>query len=530
MKQFHVLFFLLFTGLLSAQLRLVTDLNPGTEGAFECFLCLGQRTAPIADGMLVVAGDNTTGQELYFVKDDSISLVKDVFPGDRDGRIQKLTPFGGLVYFSAISPEGPTIWVSDGTPEGTDLFFDPSPTTASLSSRISDFAFGADSALYVVSEGVLHRYKDGVATQLATSVIISTEDDNFPGGSFTPYQDGVAFFNINDLGNGGLFLATDTLARLAPLPSISRFDQAFGLREVNGNLLFSYESTSNRRKGTYRYENGVDTLQRYNTATGSALFISRWYTINDSLRVGFDGNRSYLLFDALNEPFQISTTGPDRFTATARQEYPSIQVDSVLIWLTNGGIFNPEILTITDGTVAGTRVLLEGEFRGISNLLHDSGNVYFVTGLNFRNGPTFYRYELSTETLTSFHTGPTDVFSSYDLQLVAVLDSMVYFTSNHENPLYGRELYQVSNGLFPVSTRGPRRVAPLDVSFTSETYTIQANAAGMANVSVFDLGGRLIERQSVPVNTTQPIGAYRGLRIYVFEFAGKMATRRLLGR
>jgi len=79
----------------------------------------------------------------------------------------------------------------------------------------------------------LYRFAEGVGTELASGVNLSTSRDNFPGGSITSYQDGVAYLSNESGAFGGLFYATDTVRQLAFIAEQRGFNQAFAPREVN---------------------------------------------------------------------------------------------------------------------------------------------------------------------------------------------------------------------------------------------------------------------------------------------------------
>ena len=215
----HILFSLLTLccATLLAQPELVMDYNTGSSSAFECFLCVDQPTAKVRTGIVTVANSADNGAELCLLIDGDFSLLKDINPGTADGRIAFLTSRDGLAYFAAKDPiNGGAVWVTDGSEEGTVVFFDPD--AANTSRSITGMEFGADGALYVTLQSTLYRFFNGVGTELATQVTLSTDRDNFPGGSITPYESGVAFVSNGSEGfGGGLFYATDTVRLLASI-------------------------------------------------------------------------------------------------------------------------------------------------------------------------------------------------------------------------------------------------------------------------------------------------------------------------
>jgi ELWxxDGT repeat protein len=521
---------------LSAQPELVIDYNTGSEDAFECFLCTDQPTARVRTGVVTVAVSGNTGAEPCLLIEGQYALLKDINPGASGGGIAFLTSRDGLAYFAAKDPvNGGAVWVSDGSEAGTVIFYDPDPSNTSRS--ITAMEFGTDGALYLTLGTTLYRFFDGVGTQLATSVTLSTDRDNYPGGSITPYNEGVAYVaNGSEAFTGGLFYATDTVRRLAFIPGQASFDQAFAPREINGNLVFSLEASlsSPERRSSYVYDAAADTLRRYLNDDGESLFVERWYEISDSLRVGrvqIDINTDdYYTFDGINEPVKLF--GEGRFSLAARQTAPAVRVGDTLLWQTEGGTFSDITIKATDGTEAGTSTVFEiANASSVTNLLHAGGYVFFVANLGARGPLDFYRYELSTDELVNFYSTPMLESGSinYSLQLLDVQESQLYFAGNID-PTLGRELYRIDAGVEVVSIPNPRTVPALDVTLTSENFTINTSGAGTAKVTALGLDGRLISRGTVGVNSTTPLAQFSGIRIYVFEYAGKVAVRRILGR
>ena len=535
MKNFFLASSLFLPFLLMAQPELAIDYNLGSEDAFDCFLCTEQPTARVGTGIVTVATTPETGAELSFLDNGEFSLLKDINPGGDDGDITQLTSRNGLAYFAASDPvNGGAVWVTDGTEAGTVVYFDPDP--ANTSSDITGMEFGADGALYVVLGTTLYRFFDGVGTQLASSVTLSTARDNFPGGGITSYQDGVAYLsNDSETANGGLFYATDTVRRLASIPGQRSFDQAFDPMEVNGNLLFSLSASGNspERQAAYVYDSAADTLIRYLGADGESLFVSQWYEVSDGARVGrvqVGRDIVHYAFDGMNDPVLLPGSG--EYTLAARQTAPSVMVGDTLIWQTQGGVFSRQTIRITDGTVAGTATVFETAFATrVSNLISAGGFVFFTVDRGSRQPLTFYRYELATAVLVDFYSAPVpdDGNPDFSLQLLTVQDNQLYFAGNLIDSL-GRELYRIDTGVEIVGTRNQRNVPQLDVTVTSENFTINSTKNGAADVTVFSLDGRLISRSTAPVNSATAIGAYSGIRLYVFEYDGRVAVRRMPGR
>jgi hypothetical protein len=93
----------------------------------------------------------------------------------------------------------------------------------------------------------------------------------------------------------------------------------------------------------------------------------------------------------------------------------------------------------------------------------------------------------------------------------------------------GRELYSIDPGVEIVSVFGGQRAPELELKMTSETFTVVAEGFGNAELSIFNLNGRLLEQRKVAVNATQTLPVFSGLRVYYFTYEGKVAVRKVVG-
>ena len=101
---------------------LVKDINPNGNSNPSQFCDMG-------NGFFFTADDGEVGEELW--KSNGTAggtlLVKDIFPGEDDGMIEQLTACNGKLVFVARAVthlqagviDGPKLFVSDGTPQGT---------------------------------------------------------------------------------------------------------------------------------------------------------------------------------------------------------------------------------------------------------------------------------------------------------------------------------------------------------------------------------------------------------------------------
>ncbi|HEV2720664.1 MAG TPA: ELWxxDGT repeat protein, partial [Thermoanaerobaculia bacterium] len=120
----------------SAGTHMVTEIDPGTKGAFDSgYEVLGLTAA--GDRVFFLANDGVHGREMW-VSDGTAagtSMVRDFLPGAKgmwDTSNAFLTAFNGRAYFVATDADhGSELWVTDGTDAGTHVFVDLAPGPAS---------------------------------------------------------------------------------------------------------------------------------------------------------------------------------------------------------------------------------------------------------------------------------------------------------------------------------------------------------------------------------------------------------------
>jgi ELWxxDGT repeat protein len=117
----------------SAQIAVERDPMPDDVVLFEGLRILSAGRFP--DGRYVFPADNSTvGTEMYITDGtpEGTELIVDLNPGSANGAGNQISPYlNGGFYFMGITPEtGRELWFTDGTPEGTTLVRDASPGVA----------------------------------------------------------------------------------------------------------------------------------------------------------------------------------------------------------------------------------------------------------------------------------------------------------------------------------------------------------------------------------------------------------------
>ncbi|MEO6036871.1 MAG: ELWxxDGT repeat protein, partial [Saprospiraceae bacterium] len=187
---FYFLLFLLPAIAFSQTPELVADLNAAGNGFDQfktTFLTIGSKTVVVADNGL-------TGFELYVLENNSLSLLKDIFPNLTSSQPASFALVNDKIYFAANdSLHGRELWVTDGTTAGTTLAYDLTPgpdsgnpinLTASESGRLF---FEKDHKLYTLTTG------SAPVLLSAPPYVTLSPDFNSVGAKVVPFKNGIAF-------------------------------------------------------------------------------------------------------------------------------------------------------------------------------------------------------------------------------------------------------------------------------------------------------------------------------------------------
>lgn len=189
----------------AAGTALVLDIEPGAWGSDSSWL------TPFAGEVYFQADQTGTGRELW--KSDGTAggtaLVRDIEPGPDGFPISPLVVAGGYLFFPGFtSAEGRELWRSDGTTAGTELVEDLNPGPSSALSWA--FAFGlqafGDRLLFQADDGV-----HGLEPWISDGTPEGTEllGDVNPGAGWAFGQFYFAPLFSGTLGGQALFFAFD---------------------------------------------------------------------------------------------------------------------------------------------------------------------------------------------------------------------------------------------------------------------------------------------------------------------------------
>jgi ELWxxDGT repeat protein len=137
-------------GLDGSQPTLLADADPGLSPSYAG----GPSFVPLGDRLFFAGSDRDHGRELWVTDGTPAGTqrVRDIQPGPGSSGPRELTAAGGLLYFTADDGEhGRELWVSDGTEAGTRMVDDLNP--GGFSSSPSSLAATRSTLFFAAGDG-----------------------------------------------------------------------------------------------------------------------------------------------------------------------------------------------------------------------------------------------------------------------------------------------------------------------------------------------------------------------------------------
>ncbi len=521
MKNVNYLFLsllLFFSFTICAQTpELVIDFQAGSEDGFNYF----NHKGIILDEMLLLpAIDATLGEELGVVENGSFQLLKDINEGPNDSKPKGFVLMNGKVYFSAFDDtNGGAIWMTDGTAEGTELFYDPHPGANTSGIQPKGMVLSKSGHLYFTQDEELFR-TDGTidgTDKLAEGVRFYVEF-NFDTPNYGLYQDGIAY-TICDGHYTRLYAATDTVRLLGEVVIENNYTDCYGVSEVVEGLLFTLKNS---------FVPDVDGMFLYNSETETiAHFASpgadshnpplRVAAINAQRQLALIKNEGFYVFTGNPEDTELLVPYDISFSAGQTLQYLSI--GDKLAFQTK-----EEEYGITDGTQAGTQVISDIDEEYPSNMILYNGKIYFATGVGNSSSTTIYEIDTtnySAQELSTF-SGPY----GKKIRFIGGVEDRMYLLGELDIER-GYELYSI-----PVT--GPDAVIELSEESPYKVLLIPSkgivkNEAVLnekMNVAVYDVAGRHLNSFETQTNVWFDLPKQQGVGILVFRIGDRVFSKK----
>jgi hypothetical protein len=492
MKIFYLLSLLSFSIIhLKAQtLELVKDINPGTANSNVNY----RDRAFLQDTMIFAATSAAIGREVYVLKNDSVSVLKDVSPGGGGSNPGGFFNFKNEIHFFAAKNNALEIWKTDGTEAGTTSAITFSGSTfiyndIFIVSRDEKFYFTRNDRIYV-SDGT----QSGTLESPQSPVI--TFQENFPFASLNVdrFEDGIAF--IVDVDTAfQLFSAKDTTIELLGTINVSSQESfsVLGPFEVNAGLVLAVRDGAGDVGDLYLYDKLTGLIEKYSDTKIVARSVNR---ISDSRLMITTENECYATTGTKSGTYKILSTAAN---PSSGDQLPFIRIGNAAMFH-GGEPFMADLVNATNGTTPGTRLIMNIPGNGISNFVSKGSYAFWINDLFFNGTPEVRYADISSAGATLLYTHPSAFTNvTYEINPIGVTSNKIYFAAKLDD-VNGNELYALEHNIdFTTSTQEITNPfycqLTQDRSQSSFKINIDGNHHGMI-VSIHDALGRLLSSAS----------------------------------
>ncbi len=496
------IFCLFFTPIFSQTPVLVTDFNPGSDDSFDQWNYVG---ASIGDYLILPVSSNEVGLEPGVYSNGTLSILKDINEGSAPSNPSQFTEYNGKIYFSATNANGGALYVSDGTPEGTEMLFQLT------SGAPMGLIVANPNHLYFSSGSTLYR-TDGIELETIFSGIRLRKhqwwDQN---ANHNLYRGNLAFARADNWEIEVFVVEGDEVVKLVTGEELSARGDILGFAEVEEGIIFNHEGfpSSSDAFGTYIYSASDSSVTKMEINDNP---FSRTIPFNQNVSLGWVVGSGYYITNGTEEG-TIRIINSSLFIWLQNNTFENAVQGNQLAFVGSFGTFGPNYLYLTDGTIDGTIQL--NEIRDHRSIMISKGNYAFIAA-GTSNGlrPDIFMIDFENQSSSILHSFSMPSNQSNSIQLVAVHNDKLFFTSNLD-PSVGRELYYLELG-FSVNTDDISTPEPLDILITNSTYTLRSDNYSDYKLEIYSLDGRLIESGVRQTNSTYDYSHLQGM--YLLRF------------
>ncbi len=524
--------------------EMLLDINSQNVGSFPyTVLALGEK-------LLVVADNGCAGFELFSTEGDASStlLLQDSRPGTASSSIGRLVKFKDKAYYINSNEQrgGSAIWQTDGTPQGTGLFYSFTSSDGFTSTIKSPPAALGDRLLlrgYLHGTGQVLLATNGNPETIETIKVLNAETGNSGSSSrMTPLNDSVLVFVEKDTDLGQELWRTDgTTEGTYVIKDVNPTNFNFvisSLKVIDGLAYFSIKIGNDR--GVPHISDGTENGTVKMIEEGAFASITRaknYFKFGELVYfTGEFGLSNYLFsINPSGEVEQVHSFGQDlllvadnAFTVAAgkiyfaseteqdgnelwvidapgeearllvdlnpgqESAYPSdvTLLDSLVYFSARTAEFGRELYR-TDGTEEGTVLVADinpgAAFAGVDHLYTFQGSLYFSANDGL-SGKELWRYNPAGDYPEN---NPDQVVLFCTQDPAVATDDLEIPASEllvYPNPASGRVLLNTPTGNYSVSLITSSGQMILDVTYEGNEFNIDVSnySSGLYLLRVYD--------------------------------------------
>lgn len=423
-------------------------------------------------GYLLNLENQDLGRELYYIKDDDISLIKDFKEGPGDSFVTQLRECNGYAYFHENG-----IWRTDGTPEGTELVVDY---------EYGDLELGGDGNIYFgTKDSIFYISKEnGAVVNIGPANYVYPSTSTSSPRRTYPYKNGIAFVSpksneILDI----FYIDTNGLDTLFSGFIEGMDDKKSTPYPVGDDLIFRLT-----------YENGNEPeLLRFNPDSKSFHLLGNHYSeyrdaINEDLvfEKDYEGNLYTYTKGQKDKIVLDQNVVGDAFS------WPHIYSNDKLIYRSGQEGFENQI-SIADSN--STQVVFSTPELSISEMIIKDNLVFFASGVGNGQDARIHMLDLFTNEVTTVYQASTPSSSNTPtIEPICVLDNKLYMLYSL-NSSVGKELFSLDVSNFISSTKDHLDTKAHIKQLGESTVLFDSPSPG--RISIYDLSGNLLNRKDV---------------------------------
>ncbi|TPD66054.1 ELWxxDGT repeat protein [Flavobacterium microcysteis] len=435
---------------LTNKTHIVKDINPYGSGINNPLFYI------VGDILYFTANDGVHGKELW--KSDGTEsgtyMLKDInTTGDRwedeiiGGMVANLIYYNGSILFSADDKvNGQELWITDGTPEGTNLLKDIFVGPES-SAPFASFVF--NNYVYFACNDEVHGRElwktDGTAagTQLLKDINPGSGIGYHGGHKFIIFNNNFYFFGTDGGNKPGLWKSDGTTAGTQFVKNLNP-NGLSSASEMNGSVTSSYfvfvgftNTTGEELWKSDGTSAGTIMLKDINPLAYSGL------SNEDTEFVTFNNKVFFTAQNSIYDEELWSTDGTTNGTQLVKDIYPGSYGSSLskltlannyLIFTARDNIANPYSLWRSDGTSNGTFEIkrIDLSYNPDLNFVPFNNYVYFQGGFGSLNGSELMKTD-GTDSGTQVVHDVNHVLGSYERSYQVFNDKIVFVGSDGFN-------------------------------------------------------------------------------------------------
>ncbi|TVQ42908.1 MAG: T9SS C-terminal target domain-containing protein [Saprospirales bacterium] len=495
---------------------LVTDFNQGSADSFDEWNYLG---TSIGDYLILPVSSNEVGLEPGVYSNGTLSILKDINEGSASSNPSQFTEFNGKVYFSANNASGGALYVTDGTPEGTEMLFE------FTSGAPVGLIVANPNHLYFSSGNTLFR-TNGVELENMFSGIRLRRHQWGQNANFNLYRGNFAFA-LPDASSIELYIVEGSevvkKAIISDLDWTSNRD-IVGLNELENGLIFGLEGipSSSEALGTYLYNESDSSINKMFIEDSQ---VSRYIPFNSEYCLGWVRERGYYIING-QEDEETLVVGSSLWSFPQNESFEYATSGDQLAFVAGmgGSSFR---LHLTNGHPDGT-IMLDQINSHRSNMIQKGNFAFIASGTSNGFTPQLIMIDFENKSSSVLHTFNAPSLRSRSVQLVAVHEDRLFFTSNLDQQV-GRELYYLELG-FSVNTEEITPIQQLETYITNTTYSLKSDTESNYQVEVFSINGQLVESGMRTTNTHYDYSHLSGMHLIRFTYKNQTSVEKVVAR